>query len=225
MLNLDLSDSTTITKAFDYLIEKEGTIDVLVNNAGMGMAGAVEDATTEEITKLFQINVFGLLECCRNAIPYMRDQKRGWIINISSIAGEFGLPFRGVYSASKSAVDRFSETLRMELMPWNIGVSIIQPGDFNTNINNNRIVAAKGLTKDSPYFSVFQKLYRHISEDVVRGKNPEIVGRVVWKIINQSKPKMRYPCATITQRASLSVNRVLPSHLFQKILVKLYPVE
>jgi NAD(P)-dependent dehydrogenase (short-subunit alcohol dehydrogenase family) len=225
MLYLDLSKPESIKAAVDYVIEKEGTIDVLVNNAGMGMAGAVEDATTEEIAQLFQANVFGLLECCRAVIPHMRAKKKGWIINMSSLAGEFGLPFRGVYSASKSAVDRFSETLRMELKPWNIGVSIIQPGDFKTNINNNRLVAKKGFTEESPYFKVFPKMYKNMSDDVAHAKNPELVAKVVWKIMSEDMPKMRYPCATPFQRASLSLNRVLPTHLFQKLLLKVYPVE
>lgn len=225
MLGLFLDDASSIRAAFDWLIQKEGRIDVLVNNAGTGIAGAIEDTATEEITAIFQTNVFGQLECCRAAIPQMRKQNKGCIINISSIGGEFGLPYRGVYSASKSAIDRFSETLRMELAQWNITVSIVQPGDYKTNINNNRIIAKASLREDSPYYDGFIKNYKGISDDISSGHPPVDVAKVVWRIIDSKKPYMRYPSATFLQRFSLSLNRVLPSHIFQKLLVKRFPVK
>jgi len=225
MIQLVVEDSNSIYNAVEWLIAKEGRIDVLVNNAGSGSAGAVEDTTTEEIQKLFNTNVFGQLECCRAVIPHMRKQNKGQIINMSSIGGEFGLPYRGVYSASKSAIDRFSETLRMELMRWNIAVSIVQPGDYKTNINNNRIIAQRSLEKDSPYYKSFSKNYRSISNDISKGHDPIDVAKVVWKIINSKRPLMRYPSATFIQRLSLTLKRILPTHIFQKLLMMRYPVE
>jgi NAD(P)-dependent dehydrogenase (short-subunit alcohol dehydrogenase family) len=225
MLYLDLNNSQSIKEAVGYVIEKEGRIDVLVNNAGTGVAGPIEDMSTQEVNDAFKTNVFGQLDCCRQVIPYMREQNTGKIINISSIAGEFGLPFRGVYSATKSAIDRFSETLRMELSPWNIHVSIVQPGDFKTNINNNRQVAQKSLSNGSAYKDVFTREHKRISDHVSTAKDPVFVARAVWKIVRTKAPKMRYPAATFWQRFSLSLNRVLPSHLFQKILVDRYPVK
>lgn len=225
MLQLSLDDSNSIREAIDWLVHKEGRIDVLVNNAGTGIAGAIEDTTTEEIAAIFQTNVFGQLECCRAAIPYMRKQNKGQIINISSIGGEFGLPYRGVYSASKAAIDRFSETMRMELAQWNIAVSIVQPGDYKTNINNNRIIAKRSLEESSPYYDGFTRHYKGISNDISNGHPPVDVAKVVWKIVDSKYPLMRYPSATFWQRFSLSLNRVLPSHLFQKLLVKRFPVK
>lgn len=225
MLKLYTEESQTISEAIDWLIAKEGRIDVLINNAGTGIAGAVEDTSVDEMVALFKTNVFGQLECCRLVIPHMRKQNKGQIINISSIAGEFGLPFRGVYSASKSAIDRFSETMRMELKKWNISVSIVQPGDFKTNINANRIIAKRSQDKDSPYYEGFTKLYKSISDDVSNGHNPDGVAKVIWKIVDSSYPLMRYPAATFGQRLSLSINRVLPTHLFQKLLMKRYPID
>lgn len=225
MLCLDLKDSSTIHSAITYLIEKEGRIDVLVNNAGVGFAGAVEEASSAEVAEVFQTNVFGVLECCRAAIPHMRAQGGGWIVNISSIAGEFGLPFRGVYCASKSALDLFSETMRMELRPANIRVSIVQPGDVRTNINMNRLVAERSQRPDSPYYKLFQANYKHIASEVASAKNPEMVARIVAKIISKENPRMRYPAASFVQRLSLSLNRVLPKHIFQKMLLGKYPVE
>jgi NAD(P)-dependent dehydrogenase (short-subunit alcohol dehydrogenase family) len=225
MLRLGLHDPTSIHAAVAFLLEKEGRIDVLVNNAGVGFAGAVEDASIEEIETVFRSNVFGVLECCRAVIPTMRANGGGWIVNISSIAGEFGLPFRGVYCASKSALDLFSETLRMELKPAGIRVSIVQPGDVRTNINNNRLVAAKSKLPESPYYKRFQEIYSHISSEVATAQPPERVARIIWKIIQLDQPRMRYPAGTFVQRLSLSINRVLPKHIFQKMLLRKYPVE
>ncbi len=225
MLRLDLNDHSTIQKAVAYLIEKEGRLDVLVNNAGVGIAGAVEDTSSEETESVFRTNVFGVLECCRAVIPQMRKQGGGRIINISSIAGEFGLPFRGVYCATKSALDLLSETMRMELSPANIHVSYIQPGDIRTEINTNRIIARRSKSPESPHYKRFQQIYREISEEVSSAKSPETVARTVYEVMNIARPKMRYPTASFIQRLSLTLNRILPKHLFQKMLMRKYPVE
>jgi len=225
MVQMEITDRSSIQTAIDFILQKEGSIDVLVNNAGTGMAGAVEDATTEEIENIFRLIVFAALDVSRAIIPTMRKNGSGKIINISSIGGEFGLPFRGIYSAAKSALDRFSETLRMELSPWNIYVSTIQPGDIKTNINNTRLTAAKSQSEESPYHKVFSKLYRQISEEVATAKDPIIVAKIVEKIINSSSPKMRYPAATFVQRLSISLNRILPTEVFQKMLLGRYPVK
>lgn len=225
MVQMEITDSSSIKTAVDFILEKERTIDVLVNNAGTGMAGAVEDATTEEIDNIFRLIVFGALDVSRAVIPTMRKNNAGKIINISSIGGEFGLPFRGIYSAAKSALDRFSETLRMELSPWNIYVSTIQPGDIKTNINNTRITAENSHSEDSPYYKIFSKLYKQISEEVASAKDPIIVAKIVEKIIKSDSPKMRYPAATFVQRLSISLNRILPTEVFQKMLQWRYPVK
>lgn len=225
MLRLDLNDYSTIQDAVAYLIEKEGRLDVLVNNAGVGIAGAVEDTSAEEIESVFRTNVFGVLECCRAVIPHMRKQGGGQIVNISSIAGEFGLPFRGVYCATKSALDLLSETMRMELGPAKIHVSYLQPGDIRTDINANRIIARRSKDPASPHYERFQQIYREISEEVSAAENPEVVARMVYKVIHTKRPKMRYPTATFIQRLALTLNRILPKHIFQKMLMRKYPVE
>ncbi len=225
MVHLDVTNSESVNSAVAYIISQSGRIDVLINNAGLGMAGAVEDASNEEILKIFHTNVFGAMECCRAVIPHMRNIGGGYIVNISSIAGEFGLPFRGIYSASKSALDRFSETMRMELKPANIHVSIVQPGDVRTNINANRVIAAKSKLKESPYHVPFEKMYEEISREVATAQKPEMVARIVLRILENPSPRMRYPAATWVQRLSISLNRILPKHVFQSMLMRRYPVE
>lgn len=224
-VKLDLNNPESISNAIDYLIQKEGRIDVLVNNAGTGISGAVEDTSLENFQSYFNTQVFGMMTCCKTVIPHMRNQGSGQIINISSIAGEFGLPFRGLYSASKSAVNRLSETMRMELEQWGIHVSIIQPGDFKTNINDSRIIVQGGHDPKSPYYKAFKSQYEHISEEVGRGKNPAIIGKLVWKIINSRHPKPRYIVGTFDQNLAILFNFILPKRWFQKILQNRYPLK
>ncbi len=225
MVRIDVTDHRSIHDAISYIVAREGRIDVLINNAGLGMAGSVEDASTEEILKIFHTNVFGAMECCRAVIPHMRRQGGGYIVNISSIAGEFGLPFRGIYSASKGALDRFSETMRMELKPTNIRVSVVQPGDVCTNINANRVVAAKSKLKESTYYKPFERMYEEISREVATAQKPEVIAKIILKILQKKNPLMRYPAATLVQRLSISLNRILPKHVFQAMLMKRYPVD
>lgn len=225
MLRLDMAKKESIHQAIDFLIQKEGRIDVLVNNAGTGISGAIEDTTLSEYQSYFNTHVFGMMECCQAVIPQMRKQSQGQIINISSIAGVFGLPFRGVYSASKSAVNRLSETLRMELAPWNVFVSIVQPGDFKTDINSKRIIPTKSASKDSLYYTAFSKQYDRISKEVSEGRNPEEIAKVIWKIVQSRKPKLRYTVGTFEQKLAVLASRLLPTSWFQKILSNRYPVK
>ncbi|MEM9053508.1 MAG: SDR family oxidoreductase [Bacteroidota bacterium] len=225
MVQMEITDPDSIKAGVDYILQKEKRIDVLVNNAGTGMAGAVEDATTEEIDQIFRLIVFAALDVTRAVTPSMRKNGGGKIINISSVGGEFGLPFRGIYSAAKGALDRFSETLRLELSPWKIYVSTIQPGDIKTNINKTRLTVAKSNQEDSHYYSIFQKMYKQISEEVANSKDPIIVAKIVERIIRSKSPKMRYPAASFVQRLSISLNRILPTEVFQKMLQWRYKVK
>ncbi|MCH2215798.1 MAG: SDR family NAD(P)-dependent oxidoreductase [Flavobacteriales bacterium] len=225
MVQMEITDRKSIQNGISYVLRNEGRIDILVNNAGTGVAGAVEDASIEEIDTIFRLIVFAAIEVTNSVIPSMRENGGGRIINISSVGAEFGLPFRGIYSASKAALDRFSETLRLELSPWGISVSTIQPGDIKTNINNSRITLDKSNQVESPYYGIFQKTYRQINKEVASAKDPIIVAKIVERIIKSKSPKMRYPAASFIQRFSLTLNRILPTEVFQKILKLRYPVK
>lgn len=223
LVNLDLRQPETIRSAVEYIIQTEGKIDVLVNNAGVGIASSVEDISTEELRQVFEINLFGVLDVCRAVLPYMRAAKSGHIINISSIAGEFGLPFRGIYSASKGALELISESMSMELSRFNVCVSIVQPGDFRTNINQNRLIAKKSLDANSPYYAIFKNVYQEIHDEVAHAGNPLLVARTIYKILNCRKPKLKYKVATPVQRLSIFLHDFLPGRMFERILMKKYP--
>ncbi|WP_445749986.1 SDR family oxidoreductase, partial [Polaribacter sp.] len=138
MIALDVLKKETIDSAIQQIIKKEGKIDVLINNAGMGITGPIEDTPTEEMRRVFDTNFFGAIEVMKAVLPSMRAQKSGLIINVTSIAGYMGLPFRGVYSATKGALELITEATNMEVKQFGIHVVNIAPGDFATNIAAGR---------------------------------------------------------------------------------------
>lgn len=223
-LQLDVRNEESIHQAINKVIEKEGRIDVLINNAGLGMIGALEDTTIEESKSIFETNVFGMLAVCNAVIPYMRKNKSGIIINTSSIAGQVGLPYRGVYNATKHAIEGFSEALSMELRPFNIKVIILEPGDFRTNINSNRKISKKSLDPSSPYFVSFNRTKEQVFEEVDTAWPPEKIARDVERIINYRYPRLRFISAPLKQKLSIIMHKVLPARLFELLISSFYKV-
>jgi NAD(P)-dependent dehydrogenase (short-subunit alcohol dehydrogenase family) len=133
VVSMDLRDSAQISSVVDRAIKRFGRIDILVNNAGYGVTGAVEEASDSEIASIYETNVFGLLRVTRTVLPYLRKQRSGHIVNISSIGGLTGMPGWGIYNSTKFAVEGLSEALAAELAPLGIGVTIVEPGPFRTD--------------------------------------------------------------------------------------------
>ena len=223
-LRLDVRNEESIQKAVTTIIEKEGRIDVLINNAGLGMIGALEDTSIEETKSIFETNVFGMLAVCNEVIPHMRSEKSGMIINTSSIAGQIGLPYRGVYNATKHAIEGFSEALSMELRPFNVKVIILEPGDFRTNINTNRKVSKKSLDPSSPYYESFNRTHEQVFEEVNNSWPPEKIARDVERIINYRYPRLRFISAPLKQKLSIIMHKILPARLFELIVSAFYKV-
>src|SRR5665647_1383547 len=157
VVRLDLTDSLSIKKAVETVIHKEGTIDVLINNAGMHSGGPIETIPSEYIKLQMDTSFYGLVQLTREVLPFMRKQGCGLIINISSIGGLMGLPFQAFYSASKFAIEGFSEALRMEVKPFNIKVVVINPGDFHTNNSANRRNFLAPTNVNDPYHEQYLK--------------------------------------------------------------------
>jgi len=220
---MDVTSEDSISQALDYILKENGPIDVLVNNAGLGIAGPLENTTDEEAKKVFETNVFGVLNVCRACIPILRDNGGGNIINITSIGGMVGLPFRGIYCSSKFAVEGITETLSMEVRAFNIHVSIIEPGDFKTNINENRLIS-KDIDSLS-YDGTFDRALNQINSEVAGARNPIHIARQVHRIIQSKYPRLRYRVATPTQRLSVFLKRIMPGRLFEKMLMKHYHLD
>ena len=138
LIALDVLKLDTINTAVNYIFEKEGRLDVLVNNAGMGITGPVEETPTDEMRAVFNTNLFGAIDVMKAVLPQMRKQNAGTIINVTSIAGYMGLPFRGLYSATKGALEIVTEAVRMEVKNFGIDIVNVAPGDFATNIAAGR---------------------------------------------------------------------------------------
>ena len=181
----DITKKEQINSAIKQIILKENRIDVLINNAGMGMVGAIEDTSKENITKLFDLNLIGSVQMITAVMPKMREQKSGQIINISSIGSEMGLPFRGFYSASKAALDKITEAIRYEIYPWNIQVCSLHLGDIKTNIAENRIKTSVS----EPYKNIFNKVYSIMNTHVDKGTETSEVALYINKLLkNIYKP-------------------------------------
>lgn len=218
VFHLDLLDNSSINKAVELVLDREGRIDVLINNAGMHTGGPLETLPEEFIRKQFETNFFGLVQLTQQILPVMRKQKSGTIINISSIGGLMGLPFQGFYSAAKYALEGFSEALRMEVKQFGIKVVVVNPGDFRTNNTTNRRNFLAASDEKSAYRVQFEKTLSIIEKDETKGWNPEILAKRIVRIIECKKPKQRYIIASPEQKLAVVLKYFLPSKLFSKIL-------
>lgn len=212
----DITDRQQIKSSIAKILQEVDSIDVLINNAGMGMVGAVEDSSAADITKLFQLNVIGAVECMQEVLPTMRKQKSGKIINISSIGSEMGLPFRGFYSASKSALDKVTEAIRYEVLPWNIQVTAVHLGDIKTNIAENRIQSEVSIT----YQPVFDKVYKLMNAHVDEGTDPKEVVQFIEQLFSKNQLKPHYYFGKLGQKMGVVLKKILPQRLFEKMMRK-----
>lgn len=222
LLPFDLNQPESAQQLVDELMEKAGRIDVLINNAGAGIIGPVEEIDATVLNSHFSTNLFGPLALIQRVIPVMREQGSGLIINVTSIAGYMGLPFRGIYSASKGALGIASEALRMEVKRFGIDVVTLAPGDYATDIAARRIYSP--LKKESPYHDLYKSSLETIDEHVDQGGDPNDFARMVNKIIRLKKRKVHYKSGSFLQKLSLLLKRILPDTVFEKMIMNHYKV-
>ncbi|WP_282135782.1 SDR family oxidoreductase [Seonamhaeicola maritimus] len=220
ILALDLKENNTIVESVQTIIKKEGRIDVLINNAGAGITGPIEEIPETEIKNNFETNFFGPINVIKTVLPQMRQQNDGLIINVTSIAGYMGLPYRGVYSASKGALELITEAFRMELKDFNIKMTNVAPGDFATNIAAGRYHAP--LLKDSPYKRPYGNTLELMNAHVDSGSDPNLMAKEVFKIINTNNPKVHYKVGEFMQKFSIILKRILPDKVYEKLLMNHY---
>lgn len=220
LVALDVTKVETIQAAVDSIIKKEGRIDVVVNNAGVGITGPIEETPEIEIKKAFDTNYFGPLNVIKAVLPSMRKQNNGLIINITSIAGYMGLPYRGIYSASKGALELTTEAFRMELKDFNIHMTNVAPGDFATNIAAGRFHAP--VIKGSPYETSYERTLNIMNEHVDHGKDPQEMAKAIHKIIKTKNPRGHYKVGDSLQKFSIALKRILPDKVYEKMLLRHY---
>ena len=220
ILALDVKDVATISETVNTIIKKEGQLDVVINNAGSGITGPIEETPNVEIKNNFETNFFGPINVIKAVLPQMRKQHSGLIINITSIAGYMGLPYRGVYSASKGALELLTEAFRMEIKDFNIKMTNVAPGDFATNIAAGRYHAP--LLEDSPYKKPYGDTLNLMNTHVDNGSDPDMMAKAVYKIINSPNPKGHYKVGEFMQKFSVVLKRILPDKVYEKLLMKHY---
>ncbi|HEV8070829.1 MAG TPA: SDR family oxidoreductase [Planctomycetaceae bacterium] len=214
MVTMDVDDDNSVGQAVESVLAKAGRLDAVVNNAGIAVMGAVEDTSIEEAKAQLETNFFGALRVCRATLPALRKQGGGHVINISSLAGIIGLPFSGLYSASKFALEGVSESLRMESRAFGIHVVLVEPGDFRTNITTRRRIAAAAETNDA-YREAFERCKQKQEQDETNAPGPEAVARLVGRILNDPRPRTRYSVGMLSQRMVVPLKRFLPQRLFE----------
>jgi len=191
---IDVTNTQSIKDAVDRIIQDEGKIDVLVNNAGYGLLATVEDGTDKEMFDQFNVNVFGLLKVTREVLPYMREAKSGVIINISSFLGKMGLPLLAHYNASKYAVEGIVDSLRFETLPYNVRVHSIQSGLFGTNFVKEGLVAnVQTTSEDSPYQALVSHFVPILAKAINEGPNPQPIADAVKEIIEDENADIFVP--------------------------------
>ena len=220
LLKLDITDIESIRSCVTELISKTNKIDVLINNAGAGITGPLEETPITEMKHNFDTNFFGPIQMINVVLPSMRAQNTGLVINITSIAGYMGLPFRGIYSATKGALELITEAYRMELKDFNIKMSNIAPGDFNTNIAAGRYHTP--VLENSHYKTAYSKTLKLMNSHLDSGEDPLLMAKAVYKVINSKNPMIHYKVGAFFQKFSVVLKRVLPDILFESLLRLFY---
>jgi len=220
MIPMDVTDDESVNKGINYILEEEGHIDVLVSNAGAGIAGSVEDVSMEEARVQFDVNFFGTLRVIKAILPVMRNQKSGRIVAVSSVAGVISIPYQAHYSSSKYAVEGLAEALRYEVAPFGIKVCIVEPGDTRTGFTRNRVTAKKA-TEESPYHERFKRSLARMEKDEQNGAPPEAVARVICRMIMKEKPPVRTTVG-FQYKMILFLKKILPGSLLEKVVGLLY---
>lgn len=215
-LAMDVTDEKQVSEAVQHIVSREGQLDILINNAGIGLASPTEIVGMDKLNTLFQTNVMGTVLTLKYVLPLMRNQGNGKIINISSIGSEIALPYRGLYCASKAAVNKINEALRMEIKGFGIQSTSILAGDMQTSINENRLTEIN--QKEHPYSRAFHQVHQHINAEVSKGITVEEAAGKIWKISQNKILKPSYSIGHPMQKFSLLIKRLLPGRLFEKII-------
>ena len=219
MLEMNVDSSLSVKKALKQVLKIAGQIDVVINSVGYSLAGSIEDTSIEEVQQTFNTNFFGVHRVCQQVIPVMRKQGKGKIINISSLIGLVGIPFQGFYAATKYALEGYTEALRLELEPFNISVSLIEPGDFNTPLTDHRRIAKKSK-QSSVYWQRFSRAIKEVEKAERKGESPEKLAALITKVIKAPYPRLRYrigPSSTI-----IGLKPLIPEAIALKLISKYY---
>lgn len=216
-LDLDVTSDESVSAVVGQLIDRFGRIDVLVNNAGLGVNGAAEEISVGQAQDVFDVNVFGLMRMTKAVLPHMRGRGQGRIINISSVGGLVPNPFMAVYVSTKHAVEGYSESLDHEVREHGVRILLVEPGPTNTPFDANSVLADTPL----PVYAQRRRVFEDVLAEGVRGgDDPAIVAKVIVTAATALKPKLRYPAGSTAGRVS-TLRRIVPARVFDKQVRKL----
>jgi len=221
VVQLDVNNDGSIKDAIVKIIKTDQRIDVLINNAGYGLFGSVEDTSIEEIKAQFETNFFGVVRVTQQVLPLMRRQNSGTIVNVSSVGGRIGLPALSAYHSTKFALEGLSESIAFELEPFGIRVIIIEPGVIRTNILNSSSSAKKALDPKSPYFSLSQNLNDNFKSmmESESSSSPEEVAKVILQAVTSKNPRLRYSVGDDAANL-IHARENMPDKEFRKMILK-----
>ena len=223
-VQLDVTDDASVKAAIEKIIAAEGKIDVLLNNAGNGVTGPAYAMPVDYARKQFEVNFFGVIRVSSEVLPKMIEAKQGLVINISSLAGLFGLPYQGMYSASKYAIEGYSQSLRMELRNTGVKVVLINPGDFKSDFTANREKVPFGI-KNEMLEKEYNAAVASIEKDESIGASPDIIGKKICQIVESSSPAHRYLVGAIGQTIVPTLKSILPGGMFEKLMNDHYGIK
>lgn len=214
----DVCDEQKVKNALKDIFEKEKRIDVVVNCAGIGIGGAIENTSLEKAKQIFDVNFFGTMNVCKNVLQYLRQTGGGKIFNIGSVAGNIAIPFQAFYSATKSAVESFSKALANEIKPFNIKVCCVLPGDAKTGFTNAR---TNEIQDNNVYNNRDKRSLQTMEKDEQNGYSPFVVANHIYKL----SAKNNLPLTSTVgfkYKLIIGLNRILPQKAVQKIIYKIY---
>ena len=221
MLPLDVRDDGSVRACVDAVVARAGRLDVLINNAGYELAGAVEEVSIAEATAQFDTNFFGVHRMVRAALPLMRAQRSGRIVNVSSLAGMVSVPYMGIYSATKFALEGYTEALRMEVRSHGIHVSLVEPAFLNTPMQANRQYASAPL---AAYERSRAGAFAAFRREEAEGPDADLVARTILAIVRKRNPRLRNLVGS-KARQNLTLRRVLPAAVFEPATRRYFGIE
>ncbi|HUA50254.1 MAG TPA: oxidoreductase [Solirubrobacteraceae bacterium] len=227
-LALDVTDEASMTAAVDAVVQAEGAVGVLINNAGYSQSGAVESVPLEVVRRQFETNVFGLIRMCQLVLPGMRDQHWGRIVNLSSMGGRLTFPGGGLYHGTKYAVEAISDALRFEVRGFGVEVIVIEPGLIVTNFGETAAGSVGAAPTDGPYAG-FNREVGHAVEKVYKGPlarfggGPETVAQTIAGALKAERPRTRYP-VTASARVMMAQRRLMPDRLWDLLMRTQFPM-
>ena len=217
-LCIDVEDEASVRAGVEQVTSAQGRLDVVVNAAGWGLAGAVETTPIEEAMAQLETNLWGVVRVTRAALPALRAGGDGLVVNVSSLGGVFAVPFQAYYSASKFALEGWSEGLAYEVAPFGVGVTLVEPGNIRSGFTAGRRHASGA--EDPPYGDAYRRALDQMERDELAAVGPEAVAKVIARVVAARRPPRRVTAGSASERRSVLLRRLLPTRVFEHLAAK-----